>query len=130
MRKTYFLLSIFYSLFFLALPQKTFAQTRGFGAGEVAGPTGDVATIKGLEAIFSNVVVVILALAGIALFIMIISGGFRYLTAGGNPDNAQAAKQTLTYAFIGFVVLVAAYLILNLIEQFTGVRLSVFQITQ
>ena len=33
---------------------------------------GDVPTVKGLEAVFSNVVSVVLSLAGVVLFIMLI----------------------------------------------------------
>ena len=90
----------------------------------------NVATIKGFEAIFYNLVVIALAVAGISLFIMLVVGGFKYLTAGGNQDSAQAARQTLTYAFIGFVVLVAAYLILSLIFRFTGVPITTFSVTK
>lgn len=99
---------------------------RSFQGDEVV---GGVATIKGLEAIFFNVVVVILGLAGIALFIMLIIGGFKYLTAGASQEQAQGARQTLTYAFIGFIIIVAAFLILLLIEQFTGVKVTIFRVT-
>ena len=118
----------------LLLPKAAYAQTRTFDPlkKEVteAGPQG-VATIKGLEAIFFNVVVVILSLAGIVLFIMLIIGGFKYLTAGSSQEQTQSARQTLTYAFIGFIVIVAAFLILRLIGEFTGVQsILQFQVTQ
>lgn len=89
----------------------------------------DVATIKGLETIFYNLVAVSLALAGIVLFIMLLVGGFKYLTAGDNADQAQSARQTLTYGFLGFILIVAAFLILKLIEQFTGVPVTIFKVT-
>ncbi|TSC88773.1 MAG: conserved membrane protein of unknown function [Microgenomates group bacterium Gr01-1014_5] len=123
------------ALVFLFLPQKISAQ-RPFEQGktEVAGSpnpqTGkvDVATIKGLEAIFENVISVALSFAGIVLFVMFLTGGFRYLTAGGDAKAVEAAKGTLTHAILGLVVLILAWIIIQFIEVLTGVNLSTFRI--
>lgn len=87
------------------------------------------ATIKDFEVVFGNLVTVIMALAGIALFILLISGGFRYLTAGGDPKAVEAAQKTLTYAIVGIVIVACAFLILRLIENFTGVQVTLFKVT-
>lgn len=87
-----------------------------------------VATIQGLEGLFSNVVSVILGFGGIVLFVLLIVGGFNYLTSGGDPKKIEGAKATLTYAIIGIVVLVLAFLILRLIETLTGAKVTEFQI--
>jgi len=79
-----------------------------------------VATLKGLEGIFGNLVSASLGFAGILLFIFIVIGGFKYLTSSGDPKKTQSAQQTLTWALIGMVVLVSAYFILQLIATFTG----------
>ncbi|KKR11262.1 MAG: hypothetical protein UT39_C0009G0022 [Candidatus Woesebacteria bacterium GW2011_GWA1_39_21] len=89
---------------------------------------GSVATIKGFEWIFQNVVASVLFLAGIILFIMLILGGFKYLTSAGNPENAAAAQKTITYAIIGIVIVALAYLILVLIQQFTGANVTQFTV--
>lgn len=125
---------LFLIAYFLLIPAKQInAQTRPFRTGgptpEAAGPTGDVATLKGLEAIFYNVVAVVLAIAGIVLFIMLIIGGFKYMSAGADQQKTQAARQTLTYAIIGLVVIVSAFLILRLIENLTGVPITTFRVT-
>jgi len=67
-------------------------------------------------------------LAGIAAFIMLIVGGFQFLTAGGDPKKTQAASSTLTYAIFGLVAVIAAWFILLFIEKFTGVRITDFDI--
>jgi len=87
-----------------------------------------VATIQGLEGLFSNVVSVILGFGGIVLFVLLIVGGFNYLTSGGDPKKIEGAKATLTYAIIGIVVLVLAFLIIRLIETLTGAKVTEFQI--
>ena len=87
-------------------------------------------SLAGLEQVFSNVVEVVLALAGIVLFIMLISGGFKYITAGGDPKGIEGAKKTLTYAIGGMVLLAMAFLILRFIQEFTGVDVTRFRIFQ
>ncbi|OGY11131.1 MAG: hypothetical protein A3A58_03525 [Candidatus Blackburnbacteria bacterium RIFCSPLOWO2_01_FULL_41_27] len=125
------------ALVFLFLPQNVSAQrpfspARGEVGGTSGGNTGagvnDVATIKGLEAVFENVISVALAFAGITLFVMFLIGGFRYMTAGGDAKAVEAAKGTLTHAVLGLVVLILAWIIIQFIEVLTGVRLSIFEI--
>lgn len=90
----------------------------------------DAAKLSDLESYFSKVVGIILELAGIAFFIMIVIGGFNYLNSSGNPQQAEAAKKTLTYAIFGMILLALSFLILKLISQFTGVDITQFKITQ
>lgn len=80
----------------------------------------EVATIQGFECVFKNIVSVAVVLAGLAIFVMLIAGGFKYLTSGGDPKSQEQAKNTLTYAILGLVLIIAAYLILNFIATFTG----------
>ncbi len=53
----------------------------------------------------------ILGLLGLVLFVMIIYGGFLWMTAGGNTDKVKQAKDILLNAVIGLVILVAAFAI-------------------
>ena len=92
--------------------------------------TPDVAKLSDLEGVFGNVVEAVLALGGIVLFIMLLSGGFRYITAGGDPKGIEEAKKTLTYAIGGMVLLAMAFLILRFIQEFTGVDVTEFKIFQ
>ena len=89
-----------------------------------------VATIKGFEWLFNNVVVSILGLAGIALFLMLLIGGFKYLTSGGNPESVASAQKTITYAIIGLIIVALAFLILVFIQTFTGAQITVFRVSQ
>lgn len=90
---------------------------------------GDVATLQYLETIFANVISVTLAFAAIVLFIMFLIAGFRYLTSGGDPKAVEAAKGTLTHAIAGLVILVLAFVILQLIRLITGVDVTIFKVT-
>ena len=81
----------------------------------------EVAKIQGLECVFANVVSIAVTLAGLAVFLMLIVGGFKYLTSGGDPKATESAQKTMTYAVIGLVVIIAAYLILRFLAVFTGI---------
>lgn len=86
------------------------------------------ATISGLECVFSNIVQVVLAFGGIVLFLMLILGGFKYITAGGNPQAVEGAKKTLTYAVGGTILLALSFLILVVIQQITGLDVTNFRV--
>ncbi len=90
----------------------------------------DVAKLQDLEGVFENAVTVVLGFGGVALFIMLIVGGFRFITAGGDPKAIEGAKKTLTYAIGGIVLVALSFLILEFIHTFTGVDVTQFKIFQ
>ncbi len=67
------------------------------------------AVFTDLEPIFQNLVDGVFALGGLACFVFLLIGGFNYLTAGGDDKAIQAAKNTLTWAIIGLVVIFGAW---------------------
>lgn len=78
------------------------------------------AKLSDLETVFGSAVTSLLALGGIVLFLMLLSGGFKYLTSGGDPKATESAQKTLTYAIGGLVMLAGSFLILKIIGDFTG----------
>lgn len=88
-----------------------------------------VATIADLEPIFGRVVSAALGLAGIVLFVLLLRGGFKYITSGGDPKAVESAQKTLTYAIIGLVLILVSFLILVLIKTITGVDVTQFKVT-
>ena len=107
---------------------KIIAQLRDFDPGSGTVANGDIATIKGFEVIFNNIINLALGFAGLALFIMLIIGGFKYITSAGDPKKTESAKNTITYAILGLVLVVLAYLILVFISTFTGVDVTIFRV--
>ncbi len=88
-----------------------------------------VPTISCLGFVFANVVRTLLGLAGLGFFILLLVGGFKYITAGGDPKAIDSAQKTLTYAVIGLVVILLSFLILVLIRTITGVDVTQFKVT-
>ena len=86
------------------------------------------ATIQNLETVFSTFISGALTLAGIAVLVMLIVGGFGFLTAGGDKEGAAKAQKTLTYAIGGLILVLSAWIIVNLLGKFLGVSFSVFSI--
>lgn len=56
---------------------------------------------------------VLLFVLGAVAVIMIIIGGFKYVTSNGDSNNIQSAKNTILYAIIGIIVAIMAYAIVN-----------------
>ncbi len=91
--------------------------------------TDTVATFKDLESIIARILNLALSLGGLTAFIMLIVGGFKFLTSGGDPKQTQSAQSTITWAIAGLLIAIAAWFILGLISDFTGIDLSKFSIT-
>lgn len=84
----------------------------------------DPAQIGDIVNILKNIISILAPVAGIAFFIMLLVGGFQFVTSGGDPKAAGQARSTLTYAVIGIILVVAAWLIIQLIADFTGVKVT------
>lgn len=78
------------------------------------------AQLSQLELVFEKAVSSLLALGGVTLFIMLLVGGFKYLTAGSDGKAMEGAQKTLTYAIGGLVLLAGSYMLLRIIGEFTG----------
>lgn len=93
-----------------------------------AADTDQPATLRQLETLFSRVVSAAVSLSVIALFVMLLIGGFKFLTSGGDPKALEGAKKTLTYAIGGLVLITLSYLIMRLIQEVTGANITTFSI--
>jgi len=63
----------------------------------------------------------IFPLAGLALFLMLVWGGFEMLTGTASKKNLDAGKERVTAAIIGFLLLFISYWIVQIVEYVTGV---------
>ena len=117
------LILLFVYLFILLTPVR--AATWGSCVIEEA------ATIQCLVPMFERVVQGVLALSGVALFVMLVVGGYNFLLSGGDQKKLEAAKSTITGAILGLVVMVVAFLIIKTIATFTGATtVTKFEIPQ
>ncbi|MCX6728155.1 MAG: pilin [Candidatus Saccharibacteria bacterium] len=69
----------------------------------------------GLGGVFQTIVNISLYVIGAISVLMLIYGGIRYTTSGGDAKNVTAAKNTILYAIVGIVVAILAYAIVNFV---------------
>ena len=59
---------------------------------------------KTINDTIANIINIFSWIVGTVAVIMIIYGGFRYVTAGGDSGNVSSAKNTILYAVVGLVI--------------------------
>ncbi|MBI5728394.1 MAG: hypothetical protein HY984_01420 [Candidatus Magasanikbacteria bacterium] len=75
--------------------------------------TDDVRTVSG------RVIQSALLLVGLAFFILMVYGGFQWMTARGNEDQITKARNIVIAAVIGIAVILGAYAITNFVVNRT-----------
>jgi len=61
-----------------------------------------------------------LKFAGAVAFLYFLYGAFLYLTSGGNPEKVTSGRKTITYAVIGYALLLLSSGITKIIESILG----------
>lgn len=74
-----------------------------------------------VESIIGGFVNLILIVAAVVFFFILVIGGIRWITSGGDKANTEAARGQITAALVGLVIVFAAWAIIKLIEAFFGV---------
>jgi len=66
-----------------------------------------------------------LTIVGIILLVLLISGGLMFIIGAGSQDSKKSAqaKSIITDALIGFVVVLLAYSIIQIVEVITGISI-------
>lgn len=107
------------------------AQAKPWEGLEQSDPNAvaDVATIGSISSILTNIISAIVVFSGIVLFVMLVVGGMNFLLSGGDQKKLDKAKGTVSNALLGLVFLVVSYLVLKLIQAFTGVDVTTFGFT-
>lgn len=82
------------------------------GAANCGNPSGNPTTVNSIVATVINILSFVI---GIAAVVMIMIGGFKYITASGDSSNIQSAKNTILYAIIGLVVVATAQVIVRFV---------------
>lgn len=88
----------------------------------------DAAQISDLSQYIGNVITAAIPLIGIISFIMILVGGFTFLTGAGNPESMKKGKSILGGAIAGLALAIISWLILLLIESLTGAKVTQFKL--
>ncbi|OGG27800.1 hypothetical protein A3A64_04660 [Candidatus Gottesmanbacteria bacterium RIFCSPLOWO2_01_FULL_48_11] len=113
------------------LAQAVLEETKlGTLGGEGLGPFGKSGLFSGeggggialakVTGTISSIVGIMTVAAAIWCLIHFLLGGFLWITAGGDKSSLEKARHKMTDAFIGFIIVVSAWIILALMGQFFG----------
>ena len=73
--------------------------------------------LTGSDGVFEIVVNVLLFIIGAVSVIMLIYGGIRYTTSGGNANSVTAAKNTIMYSIVGLIIAILAFAVVNFVVK-------------
>lgn len=76
---------------------------------------------RGLKAMVFTVINVILGFLGVLAIVIVLIGGFKWMTSGGSEEKIGEARQMIIAGIIGLAIVLAAYaiaqfVVVNLIE--------------
>ncbi len=109
---------------FLTLASSAIAATT---SGNISGFQENQVPFTNLGQLLSNAVALILFFAGVLAFFFILTGGISWITAGGDAKAAAAARDRITAAVVGLLVVVAAFAITIILGQVFGINIFNFK---
>jgi hypothetical protein len=105
----------------------TSGEPLGTIGGEGLGPFGNIgkggtatAGLTGISSIISAIIGIMTVAAGIWFIFQFLIGALGWLTSGGDKTKLEQARERITNAFIGLIIVVAGWSILAIAGQFFG----------
>lgn len=86
--------------------------TPGDNPSAVSNATGGQGNFRSLALTIVNF---FLTFLGLIAVVMIIYGGFLYVTAAGNGEKVESAKKIIMYSVIGIIIILLSFAIVNTI---------------
>jgi len=92
---------------------QTDPSTTNYGLTEFTGV--DIGKNESLQNTIANIINIVLGFLGIIAVIIILAGGFKWMTASGNEDQVGEARKMIIQAVAGLAVIFLAYIIANFV---------------
>lgn len=73
--------------------------------------------------LISALVGTLLIIAALLAFFFLIMGGIQWITSGGDKAGMEAARNKITHAIVGLIIVGAAWAIMILVQNFLGVSI-------
>jgi len=83
-------------------------------------------TINTLGDLINRVLLFLIPLAAVILLLVLIWGGYDFLTSGGDPSKVKNAQAKITTSLIGFFIIIFAYLIVRIIAYIFNLETGIF----
>ena len=82
---------------------------------ELTGGSCTGASQSTLNAVITTAINIFSGVIGLVAVIMILFGGFKYVTAGGDSSKVTAAQHTIIYAIIGLIIVGLAQVVVRFV---------------
>jgi len=79
--------------------------------------------ITEIGTLISALVGTLLILAALITFVYLILGGIQWITSGGDKAAMEAARNKITHAIVGLVIVGSAWAIMALVQNFLGISI-------
>ena len=88
-----------------------------------AGAPSDTVRDLTIGTVVSVAIKVLVVVAAVLFFLWLVLGGIKWITSGGDKNKTEEARQQITAALVGLVVVFSAWAIARLISILFGVDL-------
>ncbi len=86
-------------------------------------PTGDFQLLGNITVpgVVSGVISLLLVVAALIFFFMLVIGGIRWMLSGGDKAGTEGARNQITAALVGLIIVFSAWAIVQLIKTLFGI---------
>lgn len=74
-----------------------------------------ISRISTVSTLINVVVPLLMTVGGFIFLVMLLIGAFTYLTSAGQQEQLKKAQQTLSFAVLGLVIIIASFIIVKVI---------------
>mgnify|MGYP001589178805 CR=1 FL=1 len=119
MKKFFFALNIIAGILSPLAFQTSYASTESFleDVGTESPFSTQAQDQRNLPALIGAIIQIFLSLLAAIFVVLLIFGGYQWMTAAGDSEKAKKAKETITNAIIGLVIIVLSYAITRFVVQ-------------
>lgn len=99
------------------LKQGSDLSATGINDTDGCNPTDNdgTAATTSVDRLIKTVINVFSLVVGVIAVVMIIIGGLKYITSGGDSGNVTGAKNTILYAIVGLIIVALAQVIVRFV---------------
>jgi len=74
-----------------------------------------------IAGIVSGLIKLVLVISSLVFFFILVMGGIKWIVSGGDKTKTETARDQITSALVGLVIVFAAWAIVKLIQTFFGI---------
>ena len=91
-----------------------------FAADAIGTVTAGTGFAQDMGKLISSVLTIVMVVAILLVLLYLIMGGIEWITSGGDKGKTESARNKITAAIIGIIILAAAYALTTLVAYVLG----------